>query len=215
VVGNTAVWFSGAGNVTGAFCGARDGNAPAGTFPLNVTAATSEPFCPNGWVPPPESGLPPVPPPDAGCGASLPCNMNGSAYVAGGVWLFNISADPLETTNVAAANPAVVAALTAKLQAWNATRVPQADSAIDPASNPALFGDVWTPWRGNPDPAACDPNNTTPAVVGQLAGRGGGGGDAGGAGRVPPPPAAERLGGGDHPAAGSGSGGMRGSSRHE
>lgn len=53
-------------------------------------------------------------------------------------------------------NPAIVQQLMARLQAYNATNIPQDNSGVDPKSNPALFGDVWTPWRGNPDPQACD-----------------------------------------------------------
>jgi hypothetical protein len=52
--------------------------------------------------------------------------------------------------------------LLAKLQAINDTRVPQSNSAQDPNASPARFGGVWTPWRGNPDPAVCDPNTTVP-----------------------------------------------------
>lgn len=33
---------------------------------------------------------------------------------------------------------------------------------MDPASNPAHFGGVWTPWRGDPVPSHCDPNTTAP-----------------------------------------------------
>ena len=60
-------------------CTARDGEPATNPIfparngiPLKPTPETSPPFCPNGWVPPPESARPPVPPPDVDCPA-LPC----------------------------------------------------------------------------------------------------------------------------------------------
>ena len=121
--------------------------------------ATSPPFCPNGWTPPPESGLAPRPPPDGpgvACHGVSPCSFPNSTLILGGTLLFDIEADPLEEHDVATANPAVVQQLLARLQEFNASNIPQDNSAMDPASSPRRFHNVWTPWRGNPDPRACD-----------------------------------------------------------
>ncbi len=72
---------------------------------------------------------------------------------SGGTWLFDVVGDPFETTNLATSLPDVVADLMGRLQALNASQVPQEHSATDPASDPKHFGGVWTPWRGNPTPS--------------------------------------------------------------
>lgn len=162
--------YAGPGNVTSAFCGPRDGVVQGGTFPLKVTVATTPPFCPTGWVPPPGSGLPIIPPPEesgpggACAGGIVPCLFFNSTLNSGGVWLFDVVNDPWEQHNVASEHPDVVATLMAKLQAFNASRIPQQHSAQDPAADPSLHHGVWTPWRGNPDPSACDPNTTVPGA---------------------------------------------------
>ncbi len=167
MVGHTST-YAGPGNVSSAFCGPRDGVVQPNSFPLNATAATTPPFCPTGWVPPPGSGLPILPPPEetgpgGACeGGATPCLFPTSVLNTGGVWLFDVVNDPWEHDNVATAHPDIVATIMAKLQAYNATRVPQQHSASDPASSPASHGGVWTPWRGNPAPSACDPNTTVP-----------------------------------------------------
>merc|ERR1712146_219193 len=122
---------------------------------------TSTMWCPNGWTPPPEWGAPPLPPPDVNC-SSLPCNFNASAYEAGGIFLFDVVNDPFEHHNVAAQNPDVVADLLARLRVYNDTQIPQANSPMDAQSNPSKFGDVWTPWRGDPTPSHCSNNVTSP-----------------------------------------------------
>ena len=127
-------------------------------IPLNVTAETSPPFCPNGWVPPPESANKPEPPPDVEC-SGLPCEFNRSAYIVGGTFLFDLDNDPHEHHDLASANPETVAALMAKLQAFNATKVPQDNPPVDPRSSPTHFNSsgepTWTPWLGDPDPTKC------------------------------------------------------------
>jgi arylsulfatase B len=64
--------------------------------------------------------------------------------------LYNLTADPRETTDVAAAHPGVVAELVARLAAWGASAVAVVENATaDPRANPALFAnDSWTPWLG-------------------------------------------------------------------
>lgn len=69
--------------------------------------------------------------------------------------LFDLDNDPLEQHEVSRSNPTVVASLMAKLQAFNATNIPQENAPVDPRSSPSHFGNVWTPWEGNPDPSQC------------------------------------------------------------
>jgi arylsulfatase A-like enzyme len=160
--GHVSQYESATTNVTSTACVLRDGVAPGHTTPLNITKATSPPFCPLGWTPPPELGLPPLPPADvAACDHGAPCIIPAANdYIAGGTWLFDVVADPLEQHDAAAEQPQIVATLLARLQQFNATRVPQSNSAFDPAANPDNFGGVWTPWRGAVQPSACDPNTT-------------------------------------------------------
>lgn len=65
-------------------CSARDGHCfpPGTTVPYTITNATSPAFCPNGWVPPPEHGMAPVPPPDVSC-AGAPCYFPNTRYSSG------------------------------------------------------------------------------------------------------------------------------------
>lgn len=167
--GHTGVYYAAKGgpsNVSTAFCGPRDASSQPDSYPLNTSAALSPPFCPTGWVPPPGSSLTIIPPPDvASCHDSqgnpmVPCRLDDSDYITGGTWLFDVVNDPYETTNIYAQNPTIVAQLMEKLQTYNATNIPQSNSPTDPNSNPAKFGGVWTPWRGNPEPIVCDPNTT-------------------------------------------------------
>ena len=155
-------------NVSSQFCGMRDGGTPPTIPPLNVTPATSPPFCPSGWVTPPGSSLPAVfaPPEERNntC-TSTPCLLPAdSPLLAGGTFLFDVVADPTEQHDLSAALPEVVASLLAALQAFNATGIPQSNSGVpvDPASNPSRYGGVWTPWRGDPIPQHCDPNASAP-----------------------------------------------------
>ena len=172
ISGHIGAYMGATGNVTSQFCGAHDGGAQGGLMPpLPEAPGATPPFCPTGWVRPPGSaGAPVVPPPEeagpGGACATTPCRLpSASPLLAGGLWLFDVVADPFETTNLAPSMPALAASLLAQLQAINATNIPQAHSANDPASAPGLHGGVWTPWRGNPAPAACDPNTTAPSTV--------------------------------------------------
>ncbi len=72
--------------------------------------------------------------------------------------VFDVVSDLLETTDLAPSRPDLVASLSALLDSFNATSIPQSHSAVDPASNPSHFGGVWTPWRGDPVPSHCDPH---------------------------------------------------------
>ena len=83
--------------------------------------------CPDGWV-----------------------HLNGSIelppYTPSHVWLFNITADPNERNNVAHMYPTVVQQLKDRIEHYNATHIEQLDPPVDPKSDPANFGGVWTPW---------------------------------------------------------------------
>lgn len=67
--------------------------------------------------------------------------------------LFNLDIDPCEKVNLAAAEPATVARLVARLQEYNATAVPALNDPENninaqwfPASWPKLHGNSWVPW---------------------------------------------------------------------
>ena len=61
-------------------------------------------------------------------------------------WLFNITADPNERTNVAGKYPEVVKQLKERIEYYNSTHIVQFNVPIDPKCDPANFGGVWTPW---------------------------------------------------------------------
>ncbi|XP_065187384.1 arylsulfatase B-like [Sycon ciliatum] len=93
----------------------------------NETTNGTMSMCPNGWVHP--SGIE-VPP---------PANSDN-------VWLFDLDADPLEKNDVHAQHPDVVEKLRQRIETFNATHINQVEPPVDPASNPALTGGVWSPW---------------------------------------------------------------------
>lgn len=63
------------------------------------------------------------------------------------VWLFNITADPLEENNLAIVYPDIVASLRARIETYNATHVPQANPPFDMDSCPQNFNPpAWNPW---------------------------------------------------------------------
>jgi arylsulfatase B/arylsulfatase I/J len=156
-------------------CTLRSGTAATKTT-LPITANTSTPWCPNGWTPPPRADghyEPPRPAPNAGCTPGvLPCTMAPSnPHLVGGTFLYDVVSDPFEEHDVAAANPGVVAALLAKLQAYNLTHcggsrcLPDlADHASERGAPTVVAGapgnKAWLPWRGDPNPARCDTNRT-------------------------------------------------------
>ena len=64
--------------------------------------------------------------------------------------LYNLTADPRETTNLTQQHPDLVAALLQELQTWGSmVAVPVVENPQqDPLSNPKFFNDSWTPWLG-------------------------------------------------------------------
>ncbi|XP_029377690.1 arylsulfatase I [Echeneis naucrates] len=64
------------------------------------------------------------------------------------VWLFNISADPYERSDLADARPEVVKHLMTRLAEYNQTAVMARNPPDDPMADPELHGGVWGPWLG-------------------------------------------------------------------
>ena len=124
-------------------------------FPYAITNVTSMAWCPSGWVPPPESGAVPKPPPGVPCPRGPPCVFPNTSYETGGLWLFDIEADPTETTDLREQLPEVVKQLLGRLDYFVNLSIPQDRGIHDPNSDPSHFGGVWTPWLGNPNPAKC------------------------------------------------------------
>ena len=67
-------------------------------------------------------------------------------YTPSLTWLFNLRTDPNERRNVARLYPAKVEELKARIEFYNSTHIKQRDPPLDPRSDPANFGGVWTPW---------------------------------------------------------------------
>ena len=63
------------------------------------------------------------------------------------VWLFNITADPNEHTDLSDRFPNVVRSMLDQLAAFNKTNVPVRFPKFDPNSNPGLHSGVWGPWQ--------------------------------------------------------------------
>ncbi|XP_036429366.1 arylsulfatase I [Colossoma macropomum] len=62
------------------------------------------------------------------------------------VWLFNITADPYERSDLAEARPEVVKLLLSRIAEYNQTAIPARNPPDDPMADPQLHGGVWTPW---------------------------------------------------------------------
>ena len=60
--------------------------------------------------------------------------------------LFNITADPCEYNNLAAAMPDVVEELVARIKAYNATAVPIRNKPLDTRGLPEYNNGIWAPW---------------------------------------------------------------------
>lgn len=63
------------------------------------------------------------------------------------VWLFNISADPFERTDLSRQWPDVVLQLLHRLAFYNRTVVPVHFPPADPRANPRRHGGAWVPWE--------------------------------------------------------------------
>lgn len=69
----------------------------------------------------------------------------GGPYPADGALLFDLEADPTETTDLSRANPDVVARLAARIAELNATAVPSAGVCAPPDPRRIVNGSC-TPW---------------------------------------------------------------------
>ncbi|KAM9364981.1 LOW QUALITY PROTEIN: arylsulfatase I [Pholidichthys leucotaenia] len=61
-------------------------------------------------------------------------------------WLFNISANPYERTDLTEAHPEVVKYLLTRIAQYNQTALMSRNPPDDPMSSPELHGGVWGPW---------------------------------------------------------------------
>jgi hypothetical protein len=77
--------------------------------------------------------------------------MPDSGILNGGIWLFNLTADPNELLNIAATNTAVVLKMRARLNELanpkNVYTIPQTNLP-SPLSFPILHNDTWAPFAG-------------------------------------------------------------------
>ncbi|KAK9541312.1 hypothetical protein VZT92_001366 [Zoarces viviparus] len=64
------------------------------------------------------------------------------------VWLFNVTSDPYERSDLAEAHPEVVKHLLTRLAEYNQTAVMPRNPPDDPMADPELHGGVWSPWLG-------------------------------------------------------------------
>lgn len=62
------------------------------------------------------------------------------------VWLFNVTSDPYERSDLAEARPKVVKHLLTRLAEYNRTAVMARNPPDDPMADPELHGGVWSPW---------------------------------------------------------------------
>ena len=79
--------------------------------------------------------------------------MPDSGLLQGGIWLFNLTADPNERLNIAASNPAVVQKMRARLAELadpeNGYKTPQTNIP-SPLSLPVLHNGTWAPFGEGP-----------------------------------------------------------------
>ncbi|XP_071393412.1 arylsulfatase I [Centroberyx affinis] len=64
------------------------------------------------------------------------------------VWLFNVTSDPYERSDLAEERPEVVKHLLTRLAEYNQTAVEARNPPDDPMADPQLHGGVWSPWLG-------------------------------------------------------------------
>lgn len=65
------------------------------------------------------------------------------------VWLFNVTSDPYERSDMADVRPEVVKHLLTRLAEYNRTAVMARNPPDDPMADPELHGGVWSPWLGH------------------------------------------------------------------
>nr|CAD7398174.1 unnamed protein product [Timema poppensis] len=72
--------------------------------------------------------------------------VNGSGPYCNSPCLFKLTDDPCETNDVSSVYPVLVERMKKTLDGYREKMVPQLNQPVDPASDPALFDDVWVPW---------------------------------------------------------------------
>nr|CAD7427566.1 unnamed protein product [Timema monikensis] len=72
--------------------------------------------------------------------------VNGSGPYCNSPCLFKLTDDPCETNDVSSVYPELVERMKKTLDRHREKMVPQLNQPVDPASDPALFDDVWVPW---------------------------------------------------------------------
>merc|ERR1712232_1045583 len=107
--------------------------------------------CGNGWVQAPDLG-PSKAPTKKNPSPGQPEDTN--AYTWGGIWLFDIEADPLEENDLSEAMPEKVKELLAKLSAINATQVDQDKHHDSNAEDSERCGSIQCtiPWMDHLSP---------------------------------------------------------------
>ena len=73
------------------------------------------------------------------------------------VWLFNITADPNEQTDLSEQHPEVVQQLLERLVFHLSTAVPPVSPCPDPRANPKLHNNTWGPWLESGQEGTIDP----------------------------------------------------------
>ncbi|XP_063682046.1 arylsulfatase J-like [Bolinopsis microptera] len=93
----------------------------------------------SGWKPPPRVNR------------DLYEDQNYQYYFQGphSIMLFDVEADPAEKNEVSEANPDIATTMLKRLNFYQNRTIPPRKLNKDPASHPALFGGVWTPWLGS------------------------------------------------------------------
>ena len=93
----------------------------------SLVEVTTGDKCPDGWV-------------------HLDSTIELPPIATNWTWLFNIANDPNERNELSQSHPDIVQQLKERIEFYNSTHIVQMDPPIDPRSNPANFGGVWTPW---------------------------------------------------------------------
>lgn len=79
----------------------------------------------------------------------LRTRVDGSGDSEGPIWetfrLYNLTADPTESNDLAAVLPDLVQDLRSRLEVYDATRIPANTKPEVAEGNPNLYGGVWTP----------------------------------------------------------------------
>ena len=105
----------------------------AGHQTVKCTVSFSHPG--NGsWIPPPSDSL-----------IFIPTSLDDAPQK--NIWLFNITADPNERSDLSQSHPDVVKQLLERLAFYNSTAVPVRFPPNSISASPRFHGGVWGPWE--------------------------------------------------------------------